>query len=136
MSEPWYSDGLKFTCTQCGRCCTGAPGYVWVTDDEITAIARELGEPVAEVRAVYTRRARGRRTLRERANGDCVFYEKSRGCTVYRARPVQCRTWPFWQSNVESPEEWRRTAESCPGAGRGEWHSADEVTRRVSLIVL
>ena len=23
MTEPWYQDGLRFTCTRCGNCCTG-----------------------------------------------------------------------------------------------------------------
>ena len=32
-NTPWYADGLPFTCTQCGDCCTGDPGYVWVTDE-------------------------------------------------------------------------------------------------------
>ncbi len=36
---PWYQDGLAFTCTQCGKCCTGDPGFVWVTDEEIAALA-------------------------------------------------------------------------------------------------
>ena len=30
-SPEWYRDGLRFECTRCGACCTGAPGYVWVT---------------------------------------------------------------------------------------------------------
>ena len=42
--EPWYKDGLKFKCTQCGDCCTGAPGYVWVNQAEVEGIAAELGE--------------------------------------------------------------------------------------------
>ena len=37
--DPWYRDGLAFTCTRCGACCTGAPGYVWVDADEIAALA-------------------------------------------------------------------------------------------------
>ena len=35
----WYRDGLRFECTQCGKCCTGAPGYVWVDDDEVEALS-------------------------------------------------------------------------------------------------
>ena len=42
-AAPWYKDGLQFTCTQCGDCCTGAPGVVWVTDDELREIADYLG---------------------------------------------------------------------------------------------
>src|SRR3954471_609583 len=103
MSEPWYQDGLRFRCTQCGDCCTGVPGYVWVSDEEIEDIARHRGEPVAEVAAVYSREVGRRRSLRERANGDCVFFERGKGCTVYPVRPRQCRTWPFWESNVATP---------------------------------
>jgi hypothetical protein len=131
---PWFADGLRFECTRCGACCTGAPGFVWVTDDEISALAKFRGEKVGEFTAVYTRPARGRRTLRERANGDCVFWDAGRGCTVYPVRPAQCRTWPFWRTNVESPEAWDRTAQTCPGAGRGELISVEEVTRRVKAI--
>jgi Fe-S-cluster containining protein len=134
--EPWYKAGLAFTCTMCGKCCTGEPGFVWVTEDEIVAIARFLGRPEDEVTGLYTRKARGRRTLREQANGDCVFYDRQKGCTVYPVRPPQCRTWPFWESNVETPEAWERTRAVCPGSGRGELIPAEEITRRVKVIRL
>src|SRR5688572_15148747 len=39
---PWYADGLDFTCTQCGNCCGGAPGYVWLERDDIVRIAEFL----------------------------------------------------------------------------------------------
>lgn len=132
--QPWYQDGLQFTCTMCGKCCTGEPGYVWVTDAELAALAAFLGEPEDQVRAVHTRRARGRRTLREKANGDCVFYDRRKGCTVYPVRPIQCRTWPFWESNVESPEAWERTTQICPGSGEGELIPVEEISRRVRAI--
>ena len=134
MSEPWYRDGLRFTCTHCGHCCTGDPGFVWVTEDEIAALAKFRGEPLREVRALYTRAARGRVTLREKADGDCVFYDRQKGCTVYPVRPRQCRTWPFWESNLESPEAWQRTEAICPGSGEGELIPADEITRRMKVI--
>src|SRR5690242_4772461 len=101
--QPWYQDGLRFRCTQCGHCCTGAPGFVWVTDDEIASIAAFLKLPVAEMTALHTRIEHRSRSLREKANGDCIFYDKSVGCTIYEARPGQCRTWPFWESNLETP---------------------------------
>lgn len=84
MSEPWYADGLRFTCTQCGDCCTGEPGFVWVTDEEIAAIAEFRKEPVGEVTQLYTRRSKGRRTLKEKANGDCVFFERPRLHDLFR----------------------------------------------------
>jgi Fe-S-cluster containining protein len=138
MSEaaerPWYHAGLRFTCTQCGKCCTGDPGFVWVTDAELAAIAKFLGEPVDELRATHTRTARGRRTLREKANGDCIFYDSRKGCTIYPVRPPQCRTWPFWESNVETAADWERTEGTCPGSGEGELIPVEEITRRLTVI--
>jgi Fe-S-cluster containining protein len=64
MSEPWYRDGLRFRCTRCGSCCTGEPGNVWVTDEEIAAIAAFRGETVEQVRGWYTRTGRRGRSLR------------------------------------------------------------------------
>jgi Fe-S-cluster containining protein len=136
MPEPWYHKGLRFECTQCGHCCTGAPGFVWVDDSEIAALAAFRAESVEQVTALYTRAVQRKRSLRERANGDCIFYDRQKGCTVYPARPRQCRTWPFWESNLETPAAWKRTCDVCPGSGRGELISAEDITRRLNLISL
>jgi len=136
MTEPWYQDGLRFECTRCGDCCTGAPGYVWVDETEIAAIAKHRGERVRETTELYTRAVGKRRSLREKANGDCVFYDRSACCTIYPARPRQCRPWPFWESNVITSETWQRTCEICPGSGKGELISPEEITRRVNAIRL
>ena len=134
--EPWYRDGLRFSCTRCGRCCTGEPGFVWVNRAELEAIAGPLGEPREEVTALYSRPEGKRRTLREKANGDCVFWDREAGCTVYPVRPRQCRTWPFWESNVATPTAWERTKRVCPGSGKGELIPAEEITRRLKVIKL
>jgi Fe-S-cluster containining protein len=136
MSEPWYQDGLRFSCTRCGHCCTGEPGNVWVTDEELAAIAAHRGETLEEVRSLYTRWTARGRTLREKTNGDCVFYDRQEGCTVYPVRPPQCRTWPFWDSNVATPADWERTCKVCPGSGRGELIPVEEITMRLKLIRL
>lgn len=136
MPDLWYADGLRFRCTRCGDCCTGAPGHVWVTDDDLTRIADHLGRPVEEVHGLYARKAHRGLTLREKANGDCVFFERGVGCTVYPVRPPQCRTWPFWESNVRTPADWERTCEVCPGSGQGDLVPVDEITRRVRTIRL
>ena len=54
-AEKWYKDGLRFDCTQCGKCCGGAPGYCWVSEDEIHALAERLGMEVEAFRRRYTR---------------------------------------------------------------------------------
>ena len=40
---PWYAEGLRFKCTQCGGCCTGGPGFVWFDEDEGAAMAKAKG---------------------------------------------------------------------------------------------
>jgi Fe-S-cluster containining protein len=136
MHEQWYKDGLRFNCTRCGKCCTGAPGFVWVNEEEQAAIAEFLGEDYAHFLALHTRRLSGGRSLREKANGDCVFYKAGTGCTIYPVRPRQCRTWPFWESNVHTAEAWTETCRICPGSGTGELIAADEITRRMKVIKL
>ena len=134
QSDLWYANGLRFTCTQCGNCCTGAPGFVWVDEEEVAAIARFRQQPLEEVTGLYTRPVRGRRSLREQANGDCIFYDCKEGCTIYPVRPRQCRTWPFWESNVATEEAWKETCQRCPGSGHGDLISAEEITRRIKVI--
>lgn len=128
---PWYRAGLSFTCTRCGDCCTGAPGYVWVTNEEIERLATFRKESTREFTRRYVRRVGTRLSLVEMANGDCVFWDKSAGCTVYEARPIQCRTWPFWPENVETPEDWERTKQVCPGSGQGQHYTADEIIESI-----
>jgi Fe-S-cluster containining protein len=134
---PWYRDGLAFACTQCGNCCSGTPGYVWVDDGEVAAIAEHLGRPAGEIRLLHCRPAKGLVSLREYPNGDCVFLDpQTRGCTIYPVRPRQCRTWPFWRSNIETPAGWQRTCEVCPGAGHGPFISVDQIEVLASEIEL
>jgi hypothetical protein len=131
----WYAEGLRFSCTRCGHCCTGEPGLIWVTDAEVAALAARLGLDEAAFRARYTQRVwsngEQRTTLRDRLAGKlghaCIFFQKGTGCTVYEQRPRQCRTWPFWRRILASPEAWAEEALACPGMNRGELHSAAEM---------
>ncbi len=125
--DPWYRDGLAFECTRCGACCTGAPGYVWVEDDEIAALAEFRGETVEAFGRKFLRRVGHSVSLIERPGGDCIFWQAGKGCTVYSARPTQCRTWPFWDDNIETPEDWKQVKEGCPGAGKGRVYSIGEI---------
>jgi Fe-S-cluster containining protein len=133
-AEPWYKDGLKFKCTGCGDCCTGAPGYVWVNQAEIDALAERLEMDPAKFEKKYVRQIGVRRSLNEYKNGDCVFFDnESRKCTVYEQRPRQCRTWPFWNSNLKSPEAWAETCESCPGSGKGKLYQLEHIQQQAAV---
>ena len=124
----WYAAGLRFSCTQCGKCCTGKPGTVKITEADLHRLAGRGGFSEARFRADYTRQLPdGIIALREREDGACVFCDPSQGCTVYDLRPLQCRTYPFWHTHLESSRAWETAAQGCPGIGQGDLHSADEI---------
>lgn len=142
QAEPWYAEGLSFTCTQCGNCCTGGPGYVWISQEEINRLAAHLEITVHEVLAHYCRRLSGGYSLKEvrtPANKyDCVFLRTTkvgkgksakvvRTCQIYRVRPLQCRTWPFWDGLLSSRENWDRASESCPGMNKGKRYTREQI---------
>ena len=127
-NESWYRDGLQFTCTQCGDCCTGAPGFVWVNKLEIENLAKEVEMSVEDFEETYVRTIGIRKSLKEFPNGDCVFFDtEKRNCGVYGARPRQCKTWPFWDSNIKTEEAWESVCEHCPGSGKGKLYSFEQI---------
>jgi Fe-S-cluster containining protein len=63
---------------------------------------------------------------------DCLFLVGKR-CSVYQARPTQCRTWPFWPENMK-PSVWRaEVAPFCAGVGKGRLYSAQEIAGLLAL---
>ncbi len=135
-ATPWYADGLRFKCTGCGDCCTGSPGYVWVTQKEIDALAEHLNITPAACEKKHVRNIGIRRSLIELPQSyDCIFLDaKTRKCEVYEARPRQCRTWPFWKSNVRSKETWQETCEACPGSGKGKLYQLEQIEEQVAIV--
>ncbi len=112
---PWYSQGLRFKCTGCGKCCTGAPGYVWVSEDEISAMAAELKLNINEFANKYLRQVGSKYSLKEHSKTfDCIFLKDNK-CTIYKARPVQCQTFPWWVQNLRSEQDWRNAGQYCEG---------------------
>ncbi|MBN1489861.1 MAG: YkgJ family cysteine cluster protein [Phycisphaerae bacterium] len=119
----WYREGLRFECTQCGNCCSGAPGYVWLSREETTKIAAFLGIERDRFTREYTRRVGFKVSLIEKRDLDCIFLKRADGltsCKIHPVRPLQCRTWPFWTYNLRSAKVWAETAENCPGMNCGD----------------
>ncbi len=116
--EPWYASGLNFKCTECGQCCTGSPGYTWVSDEEIIAMAAHLKLTIDEFSRKYLRKVGQRISLLEHSTTfNCVFL-KDKKCQIYALRPKQCRTYPCWPQNLKSREDWENAAKYCEGINR------------------
>lgn len=113
--SPWYCDGLRFECTQCGACCSKEPGYVWTSEEELVAIADFLKVSIADLAKNHLRIVDGKISLKEDPKTfDCTFLKDNR-CSIYSVRPKQCRTFPWWKDNLESPKTWKETARRCEG---------------------
>lgn len=113
---PIARKNLRFACTACGACCE-KPGWVFFDSYDRRRAARFLKIPVSEFRARHGGDAEGTwiRVTRRRI---CPFFaEKS--CSIYSARPVQCRTYPFWPENMRSWIDWNEVCRTCPGAAPG-----------------
>ena len=128
---------LRFECTQCGACCTqrGTYSHVYVNDEEVAGLAQLLGVPRATFRRRYTFiDSSGWRQLRF-DQGACTFLDAASGrCRVYAARPVQCRTFPYWPE-LFGPRGWTKEAKTlCEGLGRGEVVSAETVLEAIRAL--
>jgi hypothetical protein len=62
---------------------------------------------------------------------DCIFWREG-GCAAYEDRPLQCSTYPFWASIVDSEETWRDESRFCPGIGAGELKTREHIDSCIS----
>jgi len=134
VKNKWYIGGLHFACQQCGSCCSGPDeGVIWISRPEINMLAEHLGLSASELRKKYLRRIGFRFSIRENpCSKDCVFLAELngfKGCTIYNARPMQCRNWPFWPGNLQSPDDWNAAAKKCPGINKGRLYTFDEIEK-------
>jgi len=134
MADPFYADGLRFSCSKCSSCCRGGPGYVFLSKSDV---ARLLSFLRLDFRSLFRDYCTLVDTgmglslsLSEKANYDCVFWGEG-GCSVYEARPIQCSTYPFWSAILDSEESWNEEGRRCPGIGRGELRSRSYIEERL-----
>jgi Fe-S-cluster containining protein len=113
--------GYKFdpsACEACGgHCCTGESGYIWAKYDEIVYMAAFVNLSVEEFATMYLKKVKHRYSLVEKQlapdNFACIFFDEVKErCTIYPVRPLQCRTFPFWEQFKQDEEEVRK---ECPG---------------------
>ena len=112
---------LRFSCTQCGQCCTTAGDYyVYLDDNESERIRASLQLSRSWFRRRYLRRLDdGDQVLASGPGERCIFLDAEGKCRVYSVRPVQCRTYPFWPELVASASAWNRESRRCEGINRG-----------------
>lgn len=108
---------MPSACATCGgKCCTGESGYIHVNKTEMERIAAFLNIDIETLKSEYLYKHGYKYSIKEReveGSFECVFYDaKQDGCMIYAARPVQCRTFPFWEYYKNRVDELKR---ECPG---------------------
>ena len=133
--QPWWHKGVRFACQGSGRCCVshGECGAVYLTGADASALARHLGVSAQDLASRFCLDEAGPLRLRDAPGTEaCIFLEQRR-CSVYAARPTQCRTWPFWPE-VMAARRWSAQVKGfCPGVGKGEVQSRETIARALDL---
>jgi len=102
MSERVIKDDqprVYFDCSKCPAFCCSIYERVVVTKRDITRLAKHSGISFEAARERYTADLEGERVLKRVKDRiferTCMFLDqKTRGCTIYHARPAVCRSYP------------------------------------------
>ena len=98
----------RYACQRCTNCCRW-PGFVKLTDSDISAISTFLGLSEIDFIQEFTR-LRPRRdglALTDQPDGACIFLE-DRDCQIQPVKPIQCSGFP----NEWNFTGWREVCEA------------------------
>lgn len=130
----WYDKGVYFKCTGCGKCCTGAPGFVWLTREDLKKLCVFFDLSEKDFLKKYARKVNKKYSLKEDPNTyDCIFLKDKKYCEVYENRPIQCKTFPYWLENMKSKSDWDRASKMCEGINHkdAELVSKEEIQKQL-----
>jgi len=141
----FYKNGLRFSCKNCSNCCRYESGYVFLSENDVMRAAAVLKMNCKEFCSVFCRwissiNGKEQLSLREKSNFDCILWDSNAGkkneggCSVYEARPMQCRTFPFWPNMLDSGEIWENASKDCPGIGQGNYYSLDFINKSMMMM--
>ena len=128
--------GIRFECQGSGNCCVSRDtyGFVYLSKKDIKKFSN--GFKITEQNFVknYCQKTDGFIHLKElkKNNGNCIFLKDNK-CTVYKSRPIQCRTWPFWPENMNTKTWNNDIAKNCPGVGKGKVKTKKEILKQVQI---
>lgn len=122
MNNLLKKDGFPYAfdpngCNECnGNCCIGESGYIWINPKEIEALATHLNLSVEAFQSKYLNKVGYKYSIKEiqlsENNYACCFFNlEKKQCSIYDYRPIQCRTFPFWDYFKENIEE---VYKECP----------------------
>ncbi|EJK46954.1 hypothetical protein THAOC_34358 [Thalassiosira oceanica] len=139
---PFFEDGLGFECTECGKCCR-VSGDVWLSPEEVAGVSALLNITAKAFREQHVRAVLSPSDAiedeeyegswmclkKKQHDGSCTFLKESGQCAIYSARPIQCESYPFWPSILNSMETWEDEAvvpDNTPLRSGERYWNADE----------
>jgi len=118
-----YKEGIRFECQGSGKCCVSRDsyGFVYLSGNDLKRFSNYFKLSIKKFKEEYCQITDGFVHLIEKTelNGNCIFL-KDKKCTVYTCRPSQCRTWPFWNENMNAKVWNNKISINCPGIGKGK----------------
>jgi len=131
--KQWWHEGVRFECQGSGKCCVsrGSYGFVFLNVYDRRRFAKHFGLRTEVFTKKYCVMIDGYWYLDD-SKKNCRFLEGTR-CSVYEARPTQCRSWPFWPENMGSKTWTKEIAAFCPGVGKGRVFSKEEIQATLTL---
>ena len=128
-----YQNGIHFECQGSSNCCVsrGAYGFVYLSKKDITKLSNFTNLKTADFIDLYCEKTDGFTHFKERKkDGSCQFLDKKK-CSVYQARPTQCRTWPFWSENMKVKNWNEDISRFCPGINKGKIINAEDIKKNI-----
>ena len=135
MDKRIFKEGVNFKCQGSSNCCIsrGNYGYVYLSKKDLASIAKYLNISVNNFKKNYCEYSDGYLHLKEiYSNGNCQFLDNKR-CSIYPARPTQCRTWPFWKKNMNTKKWNKEILNFCPGIGKGKLISFSMIQKKINI---
>ena len=132
----FYDEGLYFSCQKCSHCCRKEPGFVYLSQRDLTKLCLCFNLNEDQFIAMYCRKVpyydgTTVLALREKTNYDCIFWKD--GCSVYKDRPIQCSTYPFWTWILEDKEMWDSMEKGCPGINNGKLCKKADILKKLKM---
>lgn len=124
--DPFWEAGVLFKCTGCGKCCT-SKGEVWFSTEEFSDLLTKEGISAESCLEKYAQsilsgwvKMKDKVSYKSKQAVDIISTRRSKciflddftetKCSIYDSRPVQCRTYPYWPSLLQSEESWSAEA--------------------------
>jgi len=122
--------GIRFQCQQCGQCCI-RPGRVYFSEEEINRGANHLDITSKDFIKKYINSLKRGFHVSD-SHESCPLYKEGIGCSIYPVRPIQCSTFPFWETNFITLTAENNLYKECPGMGKGKFYPYSIVFQRTA----